>query len=103
MDTMTTEALEAKKSPEALNSFIASNKNFVIFSANQALNRYITDSDDEYSIALIAFSEAVESFDESKGSFSSFASLVNKRRLVDHIRRESRFSSETSVEPAVID
>ncbi len=103
MDTMTTEALEAKKSPEALNSFIASNKNFVIFSANQALNRYITDSDDEYSIALIAFSEAVESFDESKGSFSSFASLVIKRRLVDHIRRESRFSNETSVEPAVID
>lgn len=103
MDTMTSEALKAAKSPEALNSFIASNTNFVIFSANQALGRYITESDDEYSIALIAFSEAVEAFDENKGNFSSFASLVIKRRLVDYIRKESRFSPETSVEPSVMD
>lgn len=103
MDTLTQEALEAKKSPEALNSFIGANTGFVIFSANQALNRYITESDDEYSIALIAFSEAVESFDESKGNFSSFASLVIKRRLVDYIRKESRYNNETSFEPAILD
>ncbi len=103
MDTMTQEALEAKKSPEALNSFIGSNTGFVIFSANQALNRYVTESDDEYSIALIAFSEAVEAFDESKGKFSSFASLVIKRRLVDYIRKESRYNVETSYEPALLD
>ena len=103
MDTMTSEALKAAQSPEALNSFIASNTSFVIFCANQALGRYITDSDDEYSIALIAFSEAVQSFDDSKGNFSSFASLVIKRRLVDYIRKEARFSSEMSVEPSVMD
>lgn len=103
MDTLTEEALQARSDPELLNRFIGSNTKFVIFAANQALNRYITDSDDEYSIALIAFSEAVQNFDESKGIFSSFASLVIKRRLVDYIRKESRHADETLVDTSILD
>lgn len=103
MDVMTEEALRAKSNPDLLNRFIGSNTKYVIFAANQALNRYITESDDEYSVALIAFSEAVENFDETKGIFSSFASLVIKRRLVDYIRKEARHSDVTLVDSMVLD
>ncbi len=46
---------------------------------------------DQYSSnAMEAFAEAIGSFDEEKGSFLGFASLVIKRRIKDQIRREYR-------------
>ena len=54
--------------------------------------RYIrTTDDDEFSIALIAFSEAIKQYSTDKGSsFLSFASLVIRRRVIDYIRQEQR-------------
>ncbi|MBN1623539.1 MAG: hypothetical protein JXN10_11330 [Clostridia bacterium] len=40
------------------------------------------------STAMEAFAEAINAFDEEKGSFLVFASLVIKRRIKDQIRRE---------------
>ncbi|MCR5594389.1 MAG: sigma-70 family RNA polymerase sigma factor [Lachnospiraceae bacterium] len=103
MDDMTKEALEVKKTPDKTDSFIAKNQKFIIRCANQTLGRFITISDDEFSIALIAFSEALDSFDEYKGSFPGFASMVIRRRLTDHLRSEYRHSREISVEPYSMD
>ncbi|MGI6552415.1 MAG: RNA polymerase sigma-I factor [Clostridia bacterium] len=48
------------------------------------------DNDDELSIGLIAFNEAIDSFDSKKGkNFWAYARMVIHRRLVDHFRRES--------------
>lgn len=50
------------------------------------------DNDDELSISLIAFNEAIETFDENKGmSFINYSRMLIHRRLVDHFRKESRF------------
>lgn len=50
------------------------------------------NNDDELSISLIAFNEAIESFDENQGmGFLNYARVLIHRRLVDHFRRESRF------------
>lgn len=50
------------------------------------------DNDDELSISLIAFNEAIDTYDESKGmSFISYARMLIHNRLVDYFRRESRF------------
>ena len=50
------------------------------------------DNDDELSISLIAFNEAIETFDETKGmSFINYSRMLIHRRLVDHFRKESRF------------
>lgn len=47
--------------------------------------------DDELSIALIAFNEAIDAYRDGGGStFNSFCSLVIKRRLVDYFRREKK-------------
>ena len=59
----------------------------------------MSTSDDEWSVALIAFNEAIRTWDEEKGPFKPFASLVIRRRLADHLQSESRHAAEVSVEP----
>mgnify|MGYP002622813342 CR=1 FL=1 len=105
MDDMSARILEIKDkgSEQELNSFIADNKSFIIGAASRVAGRYISESDDEYSIALIAFSEAINSYDEAKGSFPGLARTIIKRRLIDFIRSESRHRNELSVEPFVMD
>ncbi|HEU4963355.1 MAG TPA: RNA polymerase sigma factor SigI [Bacilli bacterium] len=61
---------------------------FVAKSASQATGRYIRrGQDDEFSIALTAFNEAIERYDLDRGtSFLGFADTVIKRRLIDYFR-----------------
>ena len=103
MDDMGSRVLAVRNDPEQLNNFIAENKRFVLTSAYYALNRYVSDSDDEYSIALMAYAEAIETYDESKGNFQSFAAMVIKRRLIDYLRTQSRHAPELYVEPYALD
>lgn len=103
MDDMGSRVLSVRNDPQQLNNFIAENKRFVLTSAYYALNRYVSDSDDEYSIALMAYAEAIDAYDESKGNFQSFAAMVIKRRLIDYLRTQSRYAPELSVEPYAMD
>jgi RNA polymerase sigma factor len=61
---------------------------FVAKSASQASGRFIRrGQDDEFSVALTAFNEAIERYDFERGtSFLSFADKVIKRRLIDYFR-----------------
>lgn len=54
--------------------------------------------DDELSIAMIAFHEAVEGYDRLKGPFLKFAAVAIRRRLIDHHRRESRHAGAFSLD-----
>ena len=54
------------------------------------MNKIITEQDDEYSIALIAFNEAIDSYDKAKGNFLAFSALVIRNRLLNYIRTEDR-------------
>ena len=54
------EALEAVRTEEGRSAFITKNEKFIIGCASKFTRRYITKSDDEWSIALIAFSNAME-------------------------------------------
>lgn len=50
------------------------------------------NNDDELTVSLIAFNEAIDSFNEDKGlSFINYAKMVIHRRLVDYFRQEARF------------
>lgn len=103
MDEVSSRALAAKTDEALLETFIQENKGFILSVASRTMKRYVTDSDDEWSVALIAFDEAVRSYEESKGDFKLFAGMVIKRRLIDHIRSESRHNAEISVEPYAMD
>jgi len=65
---------------------------FILSVASQKSGRYIRlGHDDEASIGLIAFNEAIDTFDDGRGvSFLSFAETVIKRRIIDHFRKEAR-------------
>lgn len=71
---------------------IKSHKNFIAKVSSRICNRYLTwDNDDELSIALMAFNEAIDSFDPQGGAaFESFAHTVIRRRLVDYFRKEGK-------------
>ena len=88
---------EARISEDALNDLVRSNNRFILRCASKVCRRFITESDDEYEIALVAFCEAVRTFNERAGDFKAFAALVIRRRLVDHFTKQSRHSREISV------
>lgn len=50
---------------------------------------------DEFSIALEAFNEAIDSFDVSKNvEFSKFAGVVINRRVIDYMRKNKKYNNE---------
>ncbi len=97
------EAKAATQSEEARSAFIIQNEKFIISCASRFTKRYITKSDDEWSIALIAFSHAMDTYEPEKGIFQSYARLLIERRLTDYIRTQARFSGEQSTEPYVFE
>ncbi len=88
-------AAAAAKDKKVKNELIGEYRNFILSSASKTLNRVITDSDDEFMTAMIAFNEAIDSYEQSKGKFLSFASMVIHNRLVDELRRNSRNTAAT--------
>src|SRR4029079_10454095 len=73
---------------EARNQLLKDYMPFVAKSASQATGRYIRQGqDDEFSVALTAFNEAIERYDVERGTnFLGFADTVIKRRLIDYFR-----------------
>ncbi|HOM02341.1 MAG TPA: RNA polymerase sigma-I factor [Acetivibrio sp.] len=74
------------------NKFIDDFKPFILKCVSQLVGKKnnLTQSD-EYSIALIAFNEAIESYDlNKKTKFVSFSKQVIKRRLIDYLRSTNK-------------
>lgn len=87
-------AMEAQRDETAINLFVAENKGFILRCTSKVCKRFITESDDEYEVALLAFWEAVKQYNGGSGSFSSFAALVIRRRLLDFFDSRSRRKRE---------
>lgn len=67
---------------------------FVLKTTSKTCGRFVyMGQDDEVSIGLMAFNEAIDCFDDKKNmSFLSFAETVIKRRLIDYFRKEQNNS-----------
>jgi RNA polymerase sigma factor len=100
LDTL---ALEAKEDPSVLEKFIKQHEFYILKCASKTCHRYITKSDDEWSISLLAFTQAVEDYVLEKGSFLTFVKLVIHRRLIDYTKSQWKYNSEVSVDPIVFD
>ena len=97
------EVQRAKTDERFLNRFIAKNKKFIMACAYRSVNHFVTESDDEWSVALIAFHEAIRTYDSERGDFRKFAGVVIDRRLTDHLRSQLRHAGEISVDAASMD
>lgn len=87
--------------PEGQEALIRKYKPFILKCASDCAKRYITDADDEWSIALQAFVEALEKYNREEGSFLSFAKLVIRRRLYDYFDANQKYGNEISVAPSL--
>ncbi|GIP38871.1 RNA polymerase sigma factor SigI [Paenibacillus sp. J31TS4] len=76
------------------NEFIADYQPFVAKVTSRFCKKYIDPSrDDEFSVGLAAFNEAITQFSPTAGkSFLGFAETVIRRRLIDHVRKEMKFT-----------
>ncbi|MDQ7793917.1 MAG: RNA polymerase sigma-I factor [bacterium] len=76
--------------PEARNTLISWYQPFVLRVAGAVCRRYLAPGrDDEFSVGLAAFNEAIDGYDESRGvSFLAFAETVIRRRVIDHYRKD---------------
>lgn len=92
---------DAKNNEDSLNKLVSQYENFILRCASSAAREYISKSDDEWSIALSAFSEAIKNYSAGKGSFLNFAELVIRRRIIDFMRGKSRYAPEVSVAPSL--
>jgi len=83
--------MNIKHDTEEINRLIEEYKPFIASTVEQHLARYVEYGiDDELSIALMAFHEAIEKYDIKKGNFLSFAKMTIKNRLRDHYRKEQK-------------
>ncbi len=92
-------AIAAASDDFAFASFVASQKHFITNCAYKTSHKYITDKEDEWSIALIAFSNAVKTYDYSKGSFLPYANTLISHSLIDYYRSLKKYTPELLVDP----
>lgn len=76
---------------DLLNQVLEDYKPFIKKAVSSVCKRYIHESDDEFSIGLIAFHDAIYKYNSERGtSFLSFAEVIIKRKVIDYIRANGR-------------
>ncbi len=88
---------EAKEDMMKADALIRDYIPFIKKEASGFLSRICTDQDDEFSIAMIAFHEAILGYTKERGAFLSYAALAIKSRLIDFQRKESRHQGHISI------
>lgn len=71
---------------------------FIRAEATKFMGRFCTESDDEFSIAMIAFHEAVLGYDRTRGTFLPYAAKLIRSRLIDEYRKEQRHQGILSLD-----
>jgi RNA polymerase sigma factor len=88
----------AAKDAQLLAELIEQQEQFIMHSAAKTAKRNILKSDDEWSIALTAFYEAIKKYSYDKGSFIAFAELLIHNKLVDYYRGQNKYNAELQVD-----
>lgn len=88
----------AKKDNAAADEMISDYMPFIKAQTAKFTNRSAEQSDDELSIAMFAFYEAIRSYSGLRGAFLKFAALKIKTRLIDFYRREKRHMIQVSLD-----
>lgn len=101
-DVLSAQVLAARTDNKVLSMLVRDNDKFIRKCAYYTVHRFITEHDDEYSVALSAFLEAVMNYEPDSGAFNSFAQMVIGRRLTDFLRSEYRKQPEVSVDPSIM-
>lgn len=99
MRTMDDKAIQAKGDSDYRETLIRESESFILGIAHKAAGQYVSYSDDEWSVSLLAFHEAIEAYSAHKGHFLPFAELVIRRRLADSSKQQRKYQAEIPVNP----
>ena len=84
---------------ENLDNLVKQHMAFLIRTVSNFTGRYVSiENDEEFSIALLAFTEAVKRYDKEKGTFLTFAKLVIESRLKTYLMSKKKDGKEVSME-----
>jgi len=75
---------------EALNNIYEHLMSFCLRVCSKTCGRYITDHDEESSIARLAIIETLEKYDPAKGSGLVFLGQTIRTRIIDYKRKEKK-------------
>ncbi len=81
------EIIKIQSDSSLRDSFIQKYTNFILSSARKTAGKYVDKSDDEFSVALAAFNEAITRYEAEKGDFFAFAARVIHSRIIDDMRK----------------
>lgn len=73
---------------------------FIRAESSKFMGKICTESDDEFSIAMIAFHEAILGYSRDRGAFLKYAALLIRNRLIDYKRKESKHQGMLSLDEA---
>lgn len=100
---MNTRAEAAKTNEMQRESFIRDMEKTILRIASKACGRFVTKSDDEWSIALFAFNKAIDSYSGEKGDYAAYSKVLIDRALIDYRRSEKRYDAEVLYSPEVLE
>ncbi|MBR6575453.1 MAG: hypothetical protein IKK61_10785, partial [Clostridia bacterium] len=67
---------------------------FIRSEASKCISRLCTEQDDEYSIAMIAFHEAILGYEHGRGAFLSYASMLIRSRTMMTMFMNTRITTQ---------
>ena len=92
----------AKTDPDAADSLIRQYMGFLRAETAKYLHRApIEGQDEELSIVLLAFYEAILGYEKNRGAFLAYASRGIRNRLIDYYRKEKKHANVTSLHEPV--
>ena len=100
---MNNQAVAAKSSEVKREIFIKDMERTILKIASRMTGRFITKSDDEWSIALFAFNKAIDTYSEDKGDYMAYSKVLINNALIDYKRSESRHNAEVLYDPEVLE
>src|SRR5690625_900793 len=89
---------QAKGDMTAADALISDYLPFIKAQVTKIMKRPLDiNQDDEYSIAMIAFHEAINGYSKTRGSFLNYAALLIRNRIIDHWRKNNRHNQVISL------
>ena len=82
------QVLKAQLDPAAREALLEASLQDICRYASKVVGRWIDRHDDLYSVALIAFNDAITAYDPTKGPFPAFATKVIANRITDTLRQD---------------
>lgn len=95
---------DAKNDMHAADSLITDYLPFIKAQVSGVMKRSVdVTQEDELSIGMIAFHEAINGYSKTRGNFLSYASLLIKNRIIDYWRKNNRHNQVISLDTPIND